>query len=483
MMIEIDFSRRGTLTEQVVCGLRGLVEERGIRPGSRLPSVRRFAAIHGISKFTTVQAYDRLVASGHLRSKPGAGFFVAAQAGRRDAHEGAKPPELATDVRWLMHRQTGTFRLKHLPGYDWLPPRWLEDSGLMRAMRRVSRLGLRASIGAYGDPMGYRPLREVVGRQLAEIAVDATADQVLLTSGTTGAVDLVSRNLIRRNDVVLVDDPGSFRIVAQMRVLGAKVMGVPWTGKGPDLARMESIAAATSPRLYVTAPIARNPTGCSMSRESAFRLLQLADRYDFHVIEDDVFGAFHPDPPPRLASLDGLNRVIYVNGFSKELSPRVRVGYLAAHRDLVGTLVDFKMITQATCPELMERLVHQVLIDGDYRKHVARLRCLLRQARERALRGLETIGLEPSAQDGHGLFTWMTVPGVPDTTPLAEMAAGHGMLLAPGAMFSPHMTLSAKMRFNVGFSDSPSTLRLIDALVNQSMSDRPQIGSALRPHE
>ena len=473
MLIDIDPSRRGTITEQIVRGVRRLVNERRLRQGTRLPSIRRFAATHGVSKFTVVQAYDRLVASGHLQSRPGAGFFVSEPA--RPAHpgQGVELPDKSAEVLWLMHRQSNDFDLKHLPGYGWLPPRWLEDCGLAPAMRRVSRACPRGSIGAYGDPLGFAPLREDVGRQLADIGIDATADRILLTNGITGAVDLVGRYLLRPDDVVLVDDPGYFRTFGHMRALGAAIKGVPWTATGPDLERLESIARTHSPRLYITAPIVQNPTGCSISRQTAFRVLQLAERYGFHIIEDDMFGAFHPNPPPRLGSLDGLNRVIYVNSFSNDLSPWLRVGYLAAHRNLVRDLVDLKMLTQGTSPELMERLVHEVLIHGQYRKHLARLHATLRQARDTALRGLEAIGLGPFGDGTHGLFAWMEVPGVTDTALLADAALGQGMLLAPGAMFRPDMRPSTRMRFNVCFCRTPETFRLLEALLISPASTRP----------
>ena len=375
MKIHMDLSRRGTLTEQIVKEVRRLVDEREIRPETRLPSIRQFAAAHGVSKFTVVQAYDRLVASGHIRSRHGVGFFV-----NQPAHHLVEPCtrgvqlDRANDVLWMMRRQTCRFPMKHLPGNGWLPPQWLEDSGLERAMRGISRLRDRGSSGGYGDPRGFAPLREDVSRQLADVGITASTDQVLLTNGTIGGIDLVGRYLVRPNDVVLVDDPGYFQTFGHMRALGATIEGVPWTSTGPDLKHLETMARTYSPRFFITTPIVQNPTGYSISQGTAFRLLQLAERYKFYIIEDDVFGTLHPDPPPRLASLDQLHRVIYVNSFSKALSPRLRVGYVAAHPDLVHDLVDLKMLTQAMSSELTERLVHEVLTQGQYRKHLAKLR-------------------------------------------------------------------------------------------------------------
>ena len=468
ILTQIDLSRRGTLTEQIVTGIQRLVDERELRPEARLPSIRQFAAAHRISKFTVIQAYDRLAASGHIHSRPGAGFFVGKPTQCSDAIDRESGLNKANDISWYMNRQTNDCHLKHLPGYGWLPPRWLEGCGLGRAMRGISRRGTRCFLDGYGNPRGFTPLIEILRLRLADIGVDVPADQIMLTNGATGGIDLISRYLVRTDDVVFIDDPGHFAAFGQMRALGATVKGVPWTGNGPDLERLDAMARTYSPRLFLTTPIIQNPTGCSISQGTAFRLLQLAERHDFYIVEDDVLGTLHPDPPPRLASLDQLNRVIYVNSFSKEMSPRLRVGYLAGHRDLVRDLVDLKNVAQATSPEFTERLVHEVLVLGQYRKHLTKLRVHLQRARDEALRDLESIGLEPCGEDTHGLFAWMQVPGIADATPLAEAAVEHGMLLAPGSMFRPEPAPSAMMRFNVGFCQAPGTLRLLEALLNST---------------
>ena len=466
MMIPVDDSRRDTLTNQIVKGIQRLIDSRELRPEARLPSIRRFAATHNVSTFTVVQAYDRLVASGYIRSRQGAGFFVSRRAQPTETTNAGARLDDATDVLWLIRQQAREFQFRHLPGCSWLPRSWLEGNGLIRAMRNVSHQGGRGFLSGYGDPRGFAPLREDVRRRLEEFGIEARSDQIVLANGTSGGIDLVGRCLLRPGDAVFVDDPGYFRTFGHMRALGATIHGVPWTDTGPDLERLELMAEAHRPRLFITTPIVHNPTGSSISRGNAFRLLQLAELYDFYIVEDDVNGACHPTPPPRLSSLDQLNRVIYVGGFSKALSPRLRVGFVAGHPGLIQDLVDLKLLAQAASSELAERVVHEVLVHGEYRKHRAKLFANLERARERALRRLEAIGLGPARDDTHGLFAWMDVPGVADTRPLAEAAVKRDMLLAPGAMFSPEMAPSPKMRFNVAFSQSEEMFSELEALLN-----------------
>ena len=175
---------------------------------------------------------------------------------------------------------------------------------------------------------------------------------------------------------------------------------------------------------------------------------------------------FNPAAPPRLAGLDQLNRVVYLSSFSKILSPRLRVGMLAGHRDLVRDLADLKLLTQSASSEFTERLVCEVIDQGHYRKFRSRLLAKLQKARIAAVRRLESFGFGPAADGTHGLYAWLDVPGVADTTALAEAAVKRKILLAPGALFRPNMEKSTKMRFNVAFCQNDGLFRELEALLN-----------------
>ena len=466
MLLRLESSPRTPLTEQIVKGIARLVDERALRPGTRLPSIRQFATNHNVSKFTVVHAYDKLVVSGYVESRHGAGFFVCNPDLPDEPAETEGQPGRVSDVLWLLRKQTNQKCFKHRPGSGWMPQTWLDESGLARAMRELARREVDGADSGYGDPLGYAPLRVHVSRRLAEHGIEACPNQVLLTNGATGGIDLVARHLVRPDDVILVDDPGFYQWFGHMRALGAKVYGVPWNEDGPDLERLEALAKTHQPRLFITTPIVQNPTGGSISQGTAFRLLQLAERYEFHIVEDATASVCHPAAPPRLAGLDQLNRVVLVNSFSKTLSPRLRVGLLAGHRDLVRDLADLKLLTQSASSEFTERLVCEVIDQGHYRKFRGRLLAKIQKARIAAVRRLEAIGFGPAANDTHGLYAWLDVPGVADTTALAEAAVKRKMLLAPGALFRPNMEKSAKMRFNVAFCQDDGLFRELEALLN-----------------
>ena len=178
-------------------------------------------------------------------------------------------------------------------------------------------------------------------------------------------------------------------------------------------------------------------------------VLEAAERHNFTVVEDDIFCDLQVRTTPRLATLDQLNRVIYARSFSKTLSGSLRVGFLACSQDIANELTDIKMLTSITTSQFTERLIYLMLVDGHYRKYLSRLHERLGEARLNVVRAFERIGLELYVEPTDGMFVWARLPHIDDSLALAEGAQRHGIMLAPGAVFRPHLERSAWMRFNV----------------------------------
>jgi DNA-binding transcriptional MocR family regulator len=245
-------------------------------------------------------------------------------------------------------------------------------------------------------------------------------------------------------------------------VMGIRPIGVPRTADGLDVERLDALATAHQPKLFMTNSVLHNPTGTSLSAANAHRVLRLAEAHDFHIVEDDILADLHPGRAHRIAALDQLNRVIYVGSFSKTLGAGLRVGFLAAHPDLARDLTAQKMLASLTTPELGERLVYQVLSDGYYRKHVDHLRARIARALEPAIRSLERAGLKLFHEPAAGMFLWAHAGEHRDAEALAAAAEQQGVILAPGSLFSPSQTRSPWMRFHVAYAGSPKLVRFFD---------------------
>lgn len=453
------------LVEQIVLGIRQQIDARQLRPGVRVPSIRSFADRHGVSRFTVVEAYDRLVALGYLEARRGSGFYTAAP--RCDGAGASAPPEIRhnEELVWLIRRILEGGDSMVCPGGPWLPNDWLDEASIRQNLNVLARRN-GAYLLEYGNPFGYLPLREHLAGMLGEIGVAAQASQIVLTQGTSQALELIIRQMLRPGDHVLVEDPGYYNLFGNLRISGVRLCPVPRLPDGPDMDALERLAAAHRPKLYFTQSVLQNPTGGMMAPHVAFRVLQAAQRYDFRIVEDDVFCDLQSVPTPRLATLDQLQRVIYVRSFSKTLSGSLRVGFAACGQEVANTLVEVKMLTSITSSQFAERLIYLMLVDGHYRKYIARLRKRLADARLNVLRAFEQAGLELFVEPNEGMFLWARSPHVPDSLPVAEQAAADGFVLAPGTVFRPLLEASPWMRFNVAVCDDPKVQRRLGMLLN-----------------
>ena len=448
------------LVDQIVAAIRTRIDDRILHPGARLPPIRRFAEAHDVSRFTVVEAYDRLVATGHLQSKRGSGFYVASRALPARAAESGEAIERAIDAAWLMREMAADDPARILVGSGSLPAAWLDEAGVLRALRALSRRPDVRPV-SYGSPQGYAPLRAQLQVRLAEIGIGATPGQIVLTYGVHQALDIICRYFLKPGDCVLVDDPGYWNLFGNLRLYGVALLGVPRTPDGPDTQALEALLAHHQPRLFFTHSVLHNPTACNLSPATAFRVLQLAEKHDFMIVEDDIYGDLAPDAATRLASLDQLSRVIYTSSFSKTISGNLRVGFIACRPDLAHRFTDVKIVTMMSSAELSEQLIHQLLTDGHYRKLVERLKGRLSDATGQALRMLERVGLQPDPEPRGGPFVWARVPGLADTSELARRAARDNILLAPGSVFRPQSQPSGYLRFNVGFCADPRLERFL----------------------
>lgn len=452
----------GTLVESVVATIRHRIAARILTPGARLPSIRAFAKTMQVSKSTVVDAYERLAAEGDIRSRPGSGYYAAGPIAPLSLAEIGPRLDRAVDPLWISRQslEAGEDVLK--PGCGWLPASWMPETGLRRALRTLARAD-NISLTDYGTPLGLPALRHLLSRRMAGHGIEASPDQIVLTESGTQAIDLLCRFLIEPGDPVLVDDPCYFNFHALLRAHRAKVVSVPYTPSGPDIAEFAQALAEHRPRLYITNSALHNPTGAILSPVTAHRLLKLADQSDLTIIEDDIFADFEHTPAPRLAAFDGLNRVIHIGSFSKTLSASIRCGFIAAPRRWVEGLTDLKIATTFGGGRLAAELVLTLLRDGLYRKHMDLLRARLSRAMVDTSARLRAIGITPWIDQPAGMFLWCSLPEGMDAADIARRALSANIVLAPGNAFSLSRSASRFMRFNVAQTGDERIFRVLEA--------------------
>jgi DNA-binding transcriptional MocR family regulator len=329
-----------TLTQQLSARFAERIRQRLLAPGTRLPSVRDCARRHRVSPYTVVAAYDQLLALGLVDARkqrgllrPRAGPTTQPPSRTSERREAAGPrhplPISATALIRGMFQPPGA---RPMPALGTLPADWLDLPLLAGALRKVSSGAQLGPLSLqYGDPGRRTASARALALKLADFGVSAAPEQIVTAVGATHALDIVTRTLLRAGDSVLVDEPG---LVGGVRPPGrarpARAAGAARRGRSrprrdgaPDRAQKPH----ERPRVYVTVSVLHNPTGASLSLQSAHRVLKLAQAHDLHIVEDDTYAHLAPAHLPRLSALDALERTIYISGFSKILVPNWRVGF------------------------------------------------------------------------------------------------------------------------------------------------------------
>ncbi|GAB2800735.1 PLP-dependent aminotransferase family protein [Halomonas shantousis] len=469
MKLNVDPGSPTPLVQQVTEGLRDWIVKNGAGGGRRLPSIRHLSRDLGISRNVTIEAYERLVAQGLVRSKPGSGFYVAGSATRVLAKKSAASASLENLTGEMWHLFQANEKSLKL-GCGWLPNHWHDGEDLSHAIRQVTRQS-RSGLFDYSTPMGSPELRALLQERTRLLGIEADAERILLTGGGSHALDLIVRHMLKPGDTVFVESPGYYNLFGLLQLQQVKMLGVPRLAGGPDTERMAELLETHKPKLFFINSVFQNPTGTTLTPTVAHRILQLAEKHDFRIVEDDIYADFQHAPALRLASLDGLHRVIYLSSFSKSLSSSLRVGFIAAAPELLGPLVDLKMLTSISTSRFAEHVVTALLQNGAYRKLAERLRIKLSGQMATALGLFKNAGWEVFDEPDGGMFIWVRHPTIESSTLLVERAERIGISLSPGHIFLPQGTDTPWIRINVAYTGDMRAVRFInDPLVNDPLA-------------
>ncbi|AOI95348.1 MocR-like pyridoxine biosynthesis transcription factor PdxR [Burkholderia sp. LA-2-3-30-S1-D2] len=384
MDIAIRIEGRHDLTGQIFRQLRTAIVDGRLEGGARLPSTRDLAKQLGVSRKTTLDAFERLVAEGFLNTRAGDGTFVA-DGLARVPHAAASTPSLveatppvhAVDARALWNDLPDALAMpapQDTPAFDFRGG--VTDKTLFPfdAWRRCLHHALRQQArgpGQYHDPAGDPQLRGAIARYVAfSRAVACGWDDVLVTQGAQQALDLIARVVVRPGDVVAVENPGYPPARAAFASLGATVIGVPVDAHGLIVERLPDDA-----RLVYVTPSHQFPLGMPMTLDRRVALLEWALRRRAVIIEDDYDGEFRFEgrPVESLKSLDRTGLVAYVGTFSKTIFPELRIGYAIPPRALRGALAKAKQIVDWHTCTLTQAALARFMHEGDFARHLRRV--------------------------------------------------------------------------------------------------------------
>jgi DNA-binding transcriptional MocR family regulator len=431
------------LYEQVADRLQRLITEGTLKPGDRLPSVRKLRSQLSVSTSTVMEAYRLLEDRGLIVVRPQSGYYVKQSTLHLPLEPApTAPPRQATDIDislafevLSLMRDAQLIQLgAALPALEYLPL-----AQLNRLIGKVLR-DHNPLAHAYGTPLGAAELRAELAKRMLDAGCSVHPDQMVITNGANEAIYFCLQALTQPGDTVAIESPTYFAMLEALKCLGLKALTLPTHPRdGLSLPHLEEALQTGEVKVVLLVSNFSNPLGSCMDDAKKKHLVELLNRYDTPLIEDDVYGdlGFEGDRPKAVKAFDTQDRVLYCASVSKTLSPGLRVGWCTGgryHADIART----KSIVNQNTAQALQLAVAAFLANGGYDRHLRQLR---RTYHSQMLRMQQAVGEYFPAETcmtrpagGHVL--WLEMPEGFDSMRLYKEALEQGIAIAPGVMFS-----------------------------------------------
>jgi GntR family transcriptional regulator / MocR family aminotransferase len=375
--LSVDRTMAVPLHRQLYARLRAMIEEKVLGAGSTLPSSRSLAEDLGVARNTVVSVYEQLATEGYITGRPGARPAVVDLPAGAAASNAPHPPK----KRRLMSAR-GELMLEQ-PYHQGTPGQLEFHPGMPDAesfpFSTWSRLLARRAKGARHDLFGsysvtgYPALQQAIAGYIKVArGVRCTPEQIVITTGAQAALDLLARLLLDPGDAAWVEEPGYYGAQAAFVAAGAQLKPLYVDADGWQL----DPPPGASPRLIYVTPACQQPLGATMRMEQRLRLLEVAERLDAFIIEDDFDGEyrFQGRPIPAMQGTDKTERVIYLGTFAKLLFPALRLGFMVLPEALLNGVARPLSITGQFAPLLLQAALADFIDQGYMSMHLKRMR-------------------------------------------------------------------------------------------------------------
>jgi 2-aminoadipate transaminase len=331
----------------------------------------------------------------------------------------------------------------------------------------------------YGSTEGYLPLREMIARHTGRYGISVTEENILITSGSQQALDLIGKVFINPGDRILVEEPTYLGALQAWNAYGAEYVTVRMDENGMVTDELENALRSGVKFIYVL-PNFQNPTGVTLSAERRQKLLEIADQYGVPVIEDDPYGQlrYEGENLPSIVSMDNEYRrngnseyrgnVIYLSTFSKTLAPGLRLAWVIAPAQVIRKLVQAKQGADLHTSTFNQIVAYEVARGGFIDRHIWLIRRVYGERRNIMLDAMEELfppGVQWTKPKG-GLFLWGMLPKEMDTTEIFKIAVARKVAFVPGASFFALGGGKNTMRLNFSYSNPDQIQIGIERLAN-----------------
>jgi DNA-binding transcriptional MocR family regulator len=464
-MLAIDKDAEPYLYRQVIDLINQNIDDGTLRPGDRLPSLRRMSLTAGVSVPTVRQAYIELERRRRIEARPQSGFYVRHVGGNEIVHPGRSSAgaPAAVECRPLMTRVYDGIDHPNLVPLGIANPCMARPAvkTLNRTMKRVMTRVEERSLG-YSTTLGEPQLRrQIAFHYLDSAGVKIEPEHICVTNGGQGALFLALLAVASPGDVIAVETPtyhGLLELIDSLGMLAVEVETCP--EEGVDLAELERTLEKHPVKACMFSTTLSNPLGVTMPEEVRRRLVALLEKHDTVMIEDDVYGdlRFDGTRPTPAQFLSNTAKIITCGSFSKTAAPGYRIGWIATDR-YMEQIKRLKIAFSGSSGLLQQLTLAEFLASGDYLRHVKALRPVLQQNAERmsAMVAEHFPAETRTSKPVGGCVLWLELPRHVNSVKLFDDAIGAGISITPGPIFSPSKRYANFIRLSYGHPWSERT--------------------------
>ncbi|SDR78661.1 DNA-binding transcriptional regulator, MocR family, contains an aminotransferase domain [Paenibacillaceae bacterium GAS479] len=471
---------KGHLNQSESSSMRLKVEQavlEGVRTGEwkegeRVPSVRVMAERLGVHRLTVLKAYNRLEQAGLLEAKYRSGYFV------RSRDSGKGDSELGHEEHWAYAARPGYRNRSRLSDIHRMPVKYRMSEALLDPALLPNRfLASHAKevldqhpmvLSTYSTVMGDLSLREAMAEYFQDrYGIEVNADEIMVTSGSSQAIDLVSRALMKPGDKVMVERPTYSPAIDIFQQQGIRMLPVELTPEGFDMERVEVLMRLEKPRMFYLNPTFHNPTGYTVPIHQRKALIELAERYSCILIEDDVYYDLYFDnpPPPPMFYYDTEGFVVYIRSYSKYIAPGLRISFLLARPSVMEAIFPLKALSDAGTPLLGQKIFHSFFFSARMQEHIVKLRLAVRLRKEAMERVLARSGWQWESPDG-GLNLWVRLPEGVSAELLLARGLDQSVAFVPGSICDPNGEMDNWIRLSYSLLGEKSLEEGVERLIS-----------------
>ena len=474
-----DSARPLPLYQRLADELAGLIERGQLKPGERLPSVRRLASQRSVSVSTVLQTLQVLEHGGLVEVRPQSGCYVRPRLRRLDEPALTRPPRTAAyvGITGIVARVREAAQDPTIVGLGTASPA-PELFPAQRLQRLLSSVIRRKPtlLTTYGFSSGNAAFRHQLARRYLDWGVNIDEREFVITHGCTEAIGLALRAVTEPGDTIALESPTFYGTLQTIETLRLKVIEIPTHPReGMSLEALDVAVRHHPLKAVVVMANASNPLGSTMSDERKRQLVGMTEGCGIPLIEDDIYGdlQFAASRPLPLKAFEREGGVLLCSSFSKSLAPGLRIGWIAPGRYLQKVEI-LKFVNTLTTPEVSQLALAVFLSEGGYDHHLRKVRRAFAQQVRQTTDAVTLhfpAGTRVTRPLG-GFVIWVELPDPIDTTVLYDRAIAQGVSFAPGRIFSASDRYRNCLRLSCGHPWSPAREAAIETLGALVRSDR-----------